>query len=120
MSMEKNYFVIGGFDLTAYKTDKYEDWKWTDEGEEYLCNQCHGNIQLFDDPMESGHLYLGYVFASGDQYYFEAAQFTAGELFDMMVRIQVSEKLLHLIRSGVVTQEAAAENYRAIIFEECW
>jgi hypothetical protein len=120
MSIEKKYFVIGGFDLTPYKTDKYEDWKWTDDGEEYLCNQCHGNIKLFDDLMSEEHLYLGYVFASGDQYCFDTVQFVAGELFDMMIRMQVSEKLLHLINEGVVSKDAAAANYKVIIFEECY
>lgn len=38
MSMNKHYYVIAGYDLTGWETDKYEDWKWSDDGEKYICN----------------------------------------------------------------------------------
>ena len=33
MSVESKYYAIVGYDLTGYETDKFKDWKWTDEGE---------------------------------------------------------------------------------------
>lgn len=55
MSVERNYYVIGGYDLTGFKTEKYDDWRWTEQGEEYTCSQINGEIQLFDDPMNGSH-----------------------------------------------------------------
>ena len=43
MSMERTSYVIAGYDLTEYVTDKYDEWRWTYEGEEYICNQIKGN-----------------------------------------------------------------------------
>lgn len=40
MSMESHYYVIAGYDLTDCETDKFKDWKWTEEGEDYINNQC--------------------------------------------------------------------------------
>ena len=68
MSVEINYYLIAGYDLTGMKTEKFEDWRWTKEGEGYFDYQDEGRIQLFDDPMYGEHLYFGYILASGDQY----------------------------------------------------
>lgn len=68
MSVEINYYLIVGYDLTGMKTDKFEDWRWTKEGEDYFDYQDEGRIQLFDDPVYDKHLYLGYILACGDQY----------------------------------------------------
>jgi hypothetical protein len=46
MSMESHYYVIAGYDLTGNETDKFKDWKWSDEGEDYICNQYKGEIQF--------------------------------------------------------------------------
>ena len=119
MSMEKNYYVIAGYDLTNYKTDKYEDWKWTDDGEQYICYQFKGSIQLFDDPMNEDHLYLGYVLASGDQYYFKTTKLRINEILDMQTRMAVKLKLRYLVEAGVVFPEAESLDCEVIIFEEC-
>ena len=118
MSIFKNYYVIAGYDLTKHKTDKYEDWKWTDEGEQYICNQSNGNIQLFNDPMNGDHLYLGYVLASGDQYYFETTKIDL-EVFNK-VSCVVYHKLIDLIELGVVDSfNGTYPEYSIIAFEEC-
>ena len=39
MSMGSYYYVIAGYDLTGNETDKFKDWKWSDYGEDYICNQ---------------------------------------------------------------------------------
>ena len=44
MSMESHYYVVAGYDLTGNETDKFKDWKWSDEGEDYICNQGKGEI----------------------------------------------------------------------------
>lgn len=120
MSMNKNYFMIAGYDLTEYITEKYDDWKWTDEGEQYICYQSKGNIQLFDDPMDSNHLYLGYVLAHGDEYYMETTKLKVEDILSWMTNVTVNVKLRELIEIGVVAPEAESAEYQFIIFEECY
>ena len=36
MGMEATHYTIIGYDLTPFKTDKFDNWKWTEEGEDYL------------------------------------------------------------------------------------
>ena len=67
MSVSRDFYVIAGYDLTGWDTDKLRDWKW-EEGEEYICNHSKGNIQLFDDPMSGSYLYFGYVLARNEMY----------------------------------------------------
>ena len=75
MSVNRNYYVIAGYDLTGMETDKFDDWKWSDEGEDYICYQRKGKIQFFYDPMSGGHLYFGYILACGDMYEYETSKF---------------------------------------------
>ena len=120
MSLDKNYFVIAGYDLTEYRTEKYDDWKWTDEGEQYICYQSKGHIQLFDDPMDSNHLYLGYVLVHGDEYYMETTKLNVEDILSWMKNVTVNVKLRELIEIGVVASEAESAEYQFIIFEECY
>lgn len=117
MSLYKNYYIIAGYDLTGYSTEKYEDWKWTDEGEQYICRQSKGNIQLFDDPCNGEHLYLGYVLANGDQYEFKT------EIIDInlvrFVSSDVFRTLLDLTNLGVIKEQAFEKcKYKVFAFEE--
>lgn len=70
MSSVQSYYVIAGMDLSAFKTDKYKGWQWSEAWENYTCNQSKGKIQLFDDPT---YLYIGYILAAGDEYGFNTA-----------------------------------------------
>ena len=118
MSMDKNYYVVYGYDLTKYKTDKYEDWRWTDEGEEFTCNQRKGYIQLFDDPMRESYLYFGYIFASGDEYDFETTKFDIIEAERQTA--DIANKLRRLKDIGIINEDfdEFATPYEFIVFEE--
>lgn len=118
MSIYKNYYVIAGYDLTEAVTDKYEDWKWTDEGEQYLCNQVNGRVQLFDDPMSDGYLYLGYVIASGDEYDFKTQTFNPWHVTDL--KRDVDKVADELIKYEIIDCEKSKYiKFRIIVFEEC-
>jgi hypothetical protein len=116
--MEKSYYVIAGFDLTGYDTDKFDDWKWTEEGEKYLNNQVGDEIQLFDDPMNGEHLYFGYILASGDEYDFETKSIYVNRIERLQQNVETElEKLKEL---GVISIDSHLKpNYRIIVFEEC-
>lgn len=118
MSISRDYYVIAGYDLTGWETDKFEDWKWTDEGEKYFCNQTKGRIQLFDDPMNGDYLYFGYVLAKLDMYEAETTKFD----IDIVNQVQenVKGELLKLIDIGVISKDPKFKlKYQAIVFEEC-
>ena len=117
MSMDKNYYVIAGFDLTNYKTDKFDDWRWTDEGEKYLCYQRKGKIQLFDDPMNGDYLYLGYILAAGDEYEFKTEMFNVDLV--KLVDMDVTKELVNLNNFGAIEEDALEKcAYKVIVFEE--
>lgn len=117
MSMNRTTYVIAGYDLTNYVTDKYEDWKWTDEGEDYTCNQIKGNIQLFDDPMDGNYLYLGYIFAKIEQYGNSDTEMINPErISDVMP--DVIHKLIDLESEGIISEIPRLLNYKVIVFDE--
>lgn len=118
MSIERSYYVISGFDLTGFKTDKYDDWKWTNEGERFTCNQEKGEIQLFNDHMRDLHLYLGYIFSANDEYDFDTTKINY-ESFEFQ-KPYVINKLNELIDIGVIDRDILDyAKYEIIVFEEC-
>lgn len=118
MSINKSYYVIAGYDLTNYKTDKYEDWKWTNEGEQFLCYQVKDRIQLFDDHMSGSHLYLGRILAAGDEWDFETTKFGVIDVQESFG--DVTWALYRLQHEGVVSKDANnVPVFQIIAFEEC-
>lgn len=117
MSISKNYYVIAGYDLTDLKTDKFEDWRWTDEGEKWLCYQSKGNIQLFDDPMCGDYLYLGFILAAGDEDDFRTTQF---DVIDVQNAFEdVSSALSYLRTIDVLEKDMwLVPEYKIIAFVE--
>lgn len=116
MSVESTYYSIIGYDLTDCKTDKFEDWKWTDEGEQYLCNQVKDEIQLFNDPMSGEHLYFGYILACGDAYEFETVKRNINDVMDKVGL--VTNAFVELQYLGVI-QKDINRKCQFIMFEEC-
>lgn len=117
MSLFKNYYIIAGYDLTGHATEAYEDWKWTDEGEQYICRQSKGNIQLFDDPCSDGHFYFGYILAKGDQYEFSDTTIDIDLI--KLVEIDVFRNLRDLVNLGAIEAKALEKcRYKVFAFEE--
>lgn len=118
MSVNKDYYVIAGYDLTKYKTDAFEDWKWTGEGEKFHCYQRKGQIQLFYDPMDDSHLYFGYILAHGDEYECPTGKIDISKIEE--IKSDVENKLQELIDQGVISEDCK-ENivYEILAFEEC-
>lgn len=118
MSMESHYYVIAGYDLTGCGTDKFKNWKWTDEGEDYFCSQCKGEIQFFDDPMCGSFLYFGYVLTSGDEYSFDTEMFEVSDIEKCFGKVK--SELVKLQKMGVITKEPNFNPvFKVIVFEEC-
>ena len=118
MSVIHSYYAIAGMDLTGYETEKFKDWKWSDGGESYSYNQAKGEIQLFDDPMSGVYLYLGYIFAAGDEYGFNTEKIDPSSIESH--KQQVIEELKRLVKMGVISSKALKDTkYELIIFEDC-
>lgn len=118
MSIDKNYYTIAGYDLTGWETDKYDDWKWTEEGSKYIGYQHKGEIQLFDDPVNEEHLYFGYIFANGDEYNFETSKIDIGTV--NQVKGYVEDEFAKLVALGVISKDPHLKpKYQVITFEEC-
>jgi len=118
MSMESSYYVIAGYDLTGCETDKFQDWKWTEEGEDYINNQCKGEIQFFDDPMSGSYLYFGYVLADGDEYSFNTEMFDVSDIEQCSGKVK--SELVKLQEMGIITKDPHFNPvFKIIVFEEC-
>ena len=116
MSISRDYYVIAGYDLTGMKTDKFDDWIWSDEGEKYTCYQRKGKIQLFCDPMSGCYLYFGYILADGDMYEYETSKFKVEDINN--ARDDVKNELSKLVDMGLINPKFILE-YQVIAFEEC-
>ena len=118
MSLYKNYYIIAGYDLTGLETDKYEDWKWTDEGEQYICRQSKGNVQIFDDPCNGEHFYFGYVLAHGDQYEFPTTKIDVSDI-DFIRYELVDTKLKELYDTEIINSYYGITcQFKIFAFEE--
>ena len=120
MSVYKNYYVIAGYDLTGYTTDKYKEWQWSAEWEDLTCRQTKGNIQLFYDPMCGNFLYLGYILAAGDEYEFETTKINVEDVSSKEIMYDVTSEFNKLVDAGLIKYEHKPFfPYRIIVFEEC-
>lgn len=118
MSVDRNYYLIAGYDLTAYKTEAYDDWRWTDDGERYTSYQRKGCLQLFDDPMSGDYLYLGYILAAGDEYDFKTTKVNITDV--EAARSDVVAAVRYLKEIGIISESFdEADAYGLIMFEEC-
>lgn len=114
MSSVQSYYVIAGMDLSAFKTDKYKGWQWSEAWENYTCNQSRGKIQLFDDPT---YLYIGYILAAGDEYGFNTAMIKPEEIEKH--RQQVIEEIKRLVKIGVISEKVLDSiDYGLIVFAD--
>ena len=105
------------------ETEKYDEWKWSKEWEDYTCNQVNGEIQLFDDCEDK--LFLGYIFAmSGEYEHIDSIQYSIHNFdeeedrnFDE-IEEEVLEKFSRLQEIGVIEDEDKfAPDYKLIIFD---
>ena len=117
MSICKNYYVIVGYDLTGYQTDKFDEWVWTEAGERYINNKTKGRIQLFDDPMSGDYLYLGYILSAGDQFDFNTTKFGISTIENYLP--YVAHELIQLQSEKIISKEIKASSHQVIVFEEC-
>lgn len=118
MSVDRNYYAIVGYDITGCLTEKYEDWQYTDVGEEYCLNHVKDNIQIFDDPMCGNHVYFGYVLGNGDQFEFDPIEFDVYTICELQERVR--DELMKLIELGIVDVDINyIPLYKVIVFEEC-
>jgi len=119
MSLEKNYFVIIGYNIMDYITDKFSNWVDTEEFEKYAYNHNVNTIQLFNDPVGGCHLYFGKIIAMGDEYSFENSSFDINELYK--AKDEVIEEVLNLNTKGIFKDIFnLLDKMQIITFMECY
>lgn len=116
MSMIQTYYSIVGYDLTDHETEKLKDWIWGAEGESYLQNQEIGEIQLFNDPADGTHLYLGYILSCNDEYFSNDCAYDINELVDKEALVR--QHLDKLKQNGVI-ESFFEPKFKLIMFSEC-
>lgn len=117
MSVDVSVYVIAGYDLTDYQTDKYEDFVETEEYDGLTCYQSKGKIQLFDDPMSGNYLRLGYIYGNFDYIWSDTCHKIRVEDFDLYIN-DVTKVRNHLIDIGVISEKAYDAPYEVIVFNE--
>lgn len=128
MSAFIKYYVIAGYDLTKYKTDKFDNWRWTSENDDYLSYKNKDKIKLFDlyDHMNGKELYcrklyLGYILACGDEYEFDTTKIP---LVKPIAHInEVDDALSKLEQIGIIKSDDNVLlndilEYQIIVFRE--
>lgn len=116
MGMEATHYTIIGYDLTTFQTNKFENWKWTEEGEVYCNYQNKGYMQFFDDPACRNHLYFGYILSENSEYGDEKSTYF---IEDIQRQIPfVRNKLKEFIRTGIITDNVGYEEIKLISFME--
>lgn len=121
MSIDRNYYVIAGYDLTGMETDKFDDWKWSTEGEDYVCYQSKGKIQFFYDQMSEEHLYFGYILAECSMYendYVFKLNMSDITNISSIIHEEVKKEFVNVQEMGVIKKDFIPE-YQIISFVEC-
>lgn len=116
MGMEATYYTIIGYDLTGHKTDKFDDWRWTEEGEGYFDYKSKGYIQFFDDPTSSLYLCFGYILSENNEYDDEKSEY---DITDIQAQIPlVKNELKKLSETGIISDDIDYEKIKFISFVE--
>lgn len=93
--MVRNDYVIVGYDLTGLRDSLItEEWMDNPDNEQYYCNQRKGEIQLFDDPSSSCHLYFGYIINANNEYEEHESHTTIDNL--QRQKQYIDTKLVHM------------------------
>lgn len=116
MGMEATHYTIIGYDLTAYKTDKFDNWKWTEDGEKFCNYQLKGNFQFFDDPTSGNYLYFGFILSENNEYGDEKSAYFIEDIHQRIP--DVESKLKELIETGILSDDAHYEKIQFISFVE--
>lgn len=116
MGVKATHYTIIGYDLTPFMTDKFNNWKWTEEGENYLNCQLKGHIQFFDAPTSGNYLYFGYILSENSEYGDEKSSYLIEEIQRQIPTVQT--RLKECIKNGIVSGDAEQEKIRFISFVE--
>lgn len=112
MGMEATHYTIIGYDLTGCKTNKFDDWRWTEEGERFFAYQSKGYIQFFDD---GNYLYFGYILSENSEYGDRESMCSIGDIQRPIPYIKA--RLRGLVSDGVIN-DIDYEKIRLISFVE--
>lgn len=116
MGMEATHYTIIGYDLTSFKTDKLDNWRWTEEGERLFDYQSKGHIQFFDEPTNGNYLYFGYILSKNSEYGDEKSAYFIEDIQKRIPNVEI--KFKELIETGIIEDDANNERIQFISFVE--
>lgn len=114
------YYVIAGYDLTGMKTDKFEEWRYTEEGEEYLGidskqkNYYHFFEDMTYDTCEF-YLYFGHILSVLDEHKFNTDMFDMTQIEVFSNRMKTELKSFQ--EDGIIKE--GNPPFKIILLEEC-
>ena len=115
MSIDRDIYVVAGYDLTRYKTDEFKDWRWSDDGERLMCGRSDMKVWLIED-CKGTKLHLGHIFAKGDDYGLKEADFTTDDV--IAAKDGVDKELNDLIKAGVVNLGKDKPQYKIFVIDK--
>jgi len=119
MSVSVGFYTIAGYDLTNYKKDEYENFVYSKRYDELTDFQTKGNIQLFTDPMDGDHLFLGYVLSAIEDDEMYGENITSIDVDEVMNKAEEVDKVLNeLIEFGMINDNCHAA-FKILSFTEC-
>lgn len=117
MSVNAEVYLIVGLDVEPYLTEKFDDWKWTEEGEKYTDYCTEGEVQFIEDGMCGTYTYFGYIVSNIDEVY-ESYKKEIDENADEII-IKIAKKILELVNLGILKEDVLEKDVKPILFTHC-
>lgn len=117
MSVDAEAYLIVGLNVKPYLTEKFEDWKWTDDGEKFTdyCNE--DNVQFIIDGMCGNYTYFGYIIGKIEEMYGNYSKEI--DCNYALIPEKVNDNLIYLVHQGILKEEVLHQQLKMILFNHC-
>lgn len=117
MSTNCEIFLILGCDVDNYITEKYEEWRWSEEGERYTEYQAEEEMQFIEDGMCGMYNYFGYIISNIEDFYGKCTKELSNDVFNK--RDDIIAELKKLVDIGVLKEDVLNKELKLILFNHC-
>lgn len=117
MSVYSQIFLIIGCDVKDFVTEKYKEWRDSEEGERYTEYQTEEEMQFIEDGMCGMYNYFGYIISNIEDFYGECTKELSNDVFNK--RDDIIAELRKLVDIGVLKEDVLNEEMKLILFNHC-